>query len=516
MLRKVLVSCLLGVLLSVAAVAQAQSEPARRNVIVMIADGAGFNTFAAASMFQGKWDAAKGSSTQIYCGPEWKRLASQTFPLNMSEKPLKTGTQDPALIYDPAKAWDRAAGYEWLMASYTDSAAAATAISAGMKTYNSAINWSDLDEPIEPSMTELAKSLGRATGVVTTVEWSHATPAGFSHAHVPDRDQYEDIARQMLNGDLLDVIMGAGNPDFNNDGLPWRPRKRGAQAEEKPTGEAAKGIAGEVADNREYKYVGGKEVWDAIEAARKTPGGLYQGFRPVSTKAEFEALCEGDPPSKVVGTAQVATTLQQARTKKEALHPDDDTPLNPNVPTLATMARGALNVLSRNPNGFFLMVEGGAVDWASHNNQAHRMIQEQIDFNLAVEEVVQWVEANSSWEETLVIITADHETGFVWGPNSDSEPFQPLVDNGPGKMPGLKYHSKKHTNSLVPVFARGAGSERLGELVVGTDPVYGPYIDNTGIALALQEALTATADCLVPAAEPPLPQAAEPAAAQAQ
>lgn len=78
-------------------------------------------------------------------------------------------------------------------------------------TFNNAINWSDLGEPIKPTMSELAKSLGRATGVVTSVEWSHATPAGFSNAHVPERDQYKDIAQQMLSGGVLDVIMGAGN-----------------------------------------------------------------------------------------------------------------------------------------------------------------------------------------------------------------------------------------------------------------------------------------------------------------
>jgi alkaline phosphatase len=505
MLRKVLTALLLGVLVSMAAVARAEDKAPKRNVIVMIADGAGFNTFAAASMYQGKWDAAKGCGTQVYCGPQWKQLAARTFPLNMSTKPRKTGQQDAEVVYDPAKAWDRATGYTWLMTRYTDSAASATALSTGKKSYNSAINWSDLDQPIQPTMTELAKSLGRGTGVITSVEWSHATPAGFSNAHVPDRDQYQDIAQQMLNGGVLDVIMGTGNPDFDNDGMPWQPKKRakkkeeiskeettkedGKKAAERKEGPASKGIAGEVAEKQEYKYVGGREAWTVIEAARKTPNGLYQGFRPVSTKAEFEALCQGPVPAKVLGTAQVATTLQYARTKKNAKHPDEDTPLNQNVPTLVTMTRGALNVLGQNPNGFFLMIEGGASDWANHGNDASRMVQEQSDFNLAVEAVVQWVEANSSWEETLVLITADHETGMLWGPDSDKEPFQPLVDNGPGKMPGLKYHSKKHTNSLVPLFARGVGAERLETLIIGTDPVRGPYVDTTGVAQTAQAAL---------------------------
>lgn len=469
-LQTILVLTLLAAWSTAVPSTQADTGSPKRNVIILISDGAGFNAFAAASMYEGRWDDGTGRGAQVYDGPEWKRLASQTHPLNTSRKPRGTGEQDPALIYDPAKAWDRENGYGWLCANYTDSAAAATALSTGRKTYNSAINWSDLGEPIAPTMSELAKSLGLAAGVVTSVQWAHATPAGFSNAHVPERDEYQEIAQQILKGGVMDVVMGAGNPDFDNDGNPWQSRK---------------------GSKREYKYVGGQETWEAIEAARAQPGGLYQGYRPVSAKAEFEALCSGKAPAKVLGTAQAATTLQQARSRKGKadVPPGDDTPLNPNVPTLATMAKGALNVLSQHPNGFFLMIEGGAVDWANHANLGGRMIQEQSDFNRAVEAVVEWVETASRWEETLVVITSDHETGLIWGPGSDQEAFQPLANHGAGRMPGLRYHSKNHSNSLVPVFARGAGANRLDELVVGTDPVRGPYVDSTGIAQALQAAL---------------------------
>lgn len=493
MLRRAPVLLLwLGLLISVFPVARADDHAGKRHVIVMIADGAGFNTFRAASMYQGKWDSAEGRGMQVYDGPNWTKLAAQTFPLNTSKTPLGTNQQDPALVYDPAKAWDPATGYKWLDAGYTDSAAAGTALSTGVKTYNYSINWSDLNQPIEPTISELAKSVGLATGVVTSVEWSHATPAAFSNAHSAERDAYEKIAQQMLQGGVLDVIMGAGNPDFDNDGKPWKP-SRPKKTEAQIAAETAKGITGEIAADREYKYVGGKEAWLAIEAARKTPGGLYLGFRPVSTKAEFEALCEGDVPEKVLGTAQAATTLQQARAKIGDKHPDEDTPLNANVPTLVTMTRGALNVLGRNPNGFFLMIEGGAVDWANHNNMPGRTIQEQIDFHLAIDTVVEWVETHSNWEETLVVITSDHETGLLWGPQSDKQPFQPLVDNGPGKIPGLMYHSKKHSNSLVPLFARGVGAESLNTLVVGNDPVFGAYVDNTSITKVLRAAIESAA-----------------------
>jgi alkaline phosphatase len=84
-----------------------------------------------------------------------------------------------------------------------------------------------------------------------------------------------------------------------------------------------------------------------------------------------------------------------------------------------------------------------------------------VDFIAAIEAVVRWIETHSHWGESLLIITSDHETGLLWGPGSDKLPFTPLVDQGPGRLPQLAFNAKGHTNSLVRVYARGAGSEGL-------------------------------------------------------
>ena len=448
----------------VLALAPSLGWAATKNVIVMIADGAGFNTWNATSMYQGKWDAAKGQSTQVYDGAGWVKYACCTYPLTTSHSATNTEVQDPKVVYQPAKAWDPQKGYSWLKDGYTDSAAAATALSTGQRTYDHAINFGNLNKPVGPTMSEAGKAAGKAVGVITTVPWSHATPAGFSNAHVPQRNSYADIAKQMLEVGVMDVIMGAGNPDFDNDGKKHLLRK-------------------------DYQYVGGEPTWKALEGARAQPGGLYRGFRPVSTKAEFESLLTGPLPAKVVGTAQVGSTLQQSRKKGNTDDPALDTPLTSGLPDLAILATGALRVLNQNPKGFCLMIEGGAVDWANHANQSGRMIQEHMDYNRAVEAVIQWVNANSNWDETLLVLTADHETGLLWGSNSDKVPFDPIVSHGPGKMPGLKYHSRNHSNSLVPVFARGAGSEMLRTLVVGKDPIRGEYVENIGVAKMVHRAI---------------------------
>jgi len=455
----------LSVVLATALVPRLEAAEVK-NVILMISDGAGFNHWTAGSMYQGRWDAQRGRSTQVYDGDGWIEVACATFPLNLSETPLKTDVQDAELVYDPDKAWDPLADYDWLKRTFTDSAAAGTALATGVKTYNSAINWSDLDRPISPTMPQIAKQNRKSVGVVTSVQWSHATPASLGGARVPKRSDYEAIANQMIQDGVLDVIMGAGHPDFDNDGLP--------------------------VTKKNYQFVGGPATWEAIEAARATPDGKIHGFRPVSTKAEFESLVSGETPEKVLGTAQVAKTLQYSRSGATKGDSPYDDPLLTTVPSLAVMARGALNVLDQNPEGLWLMVEGGAVDWAGHDNMGGRMVEEQIDFVEAVEAVVQWVEANSNWDETLLILTADHETGLVWGLDSQEpwQQFQTIADRGKGSMPLLRFHSDKHSNSLVPVYARGHGALWLGELADRTDPVRGRYLDNTDVFYVMARAVS--------------------------
>jgi alkaline phosphatase len=111
------------------------------------------------------------------------------------------------------------------------------------------------------------------------------------------------------------------------------------------------------------------------------------------------------------------------------------------------------------------------------------MLEEQLDFDRTVATVVRWVETHSSWEETLLIVTGDHETGCLTGPGSDPG-WQLLVNRGRNQLPDMQWHSDSHTNHLIPLFAKGQGAERLLPLVRGHDPVHGPYVDNTAVAEA--------------------------------
>lgn len=178
--------------------------------------------------------------------------------------------------------------------------------------------------------------------------------------------------------------------------------------------------------------------------------------------------------SRVFGVAQVASTLQQSRA--------DGAPMN-DVPNLATLSQGALNVLDNNDNGFFLMVEGGAIDWAGHGNESECDLEEVADFDNAVDSVIEWVETNSSWDDTLVVVTADHETGYLFGETpGDYSSIIPSTDADPATLAAHSWNSGDHTNMLVPFFSKGAGTEQLTTLGTGLDLVRGHYLDNTSMA----------------------------------
>ena len=252
----------------------------------------------------------------------------------------------------------------------------------------------------------------------------------------------------MINKSAAEVIMGCGNPLFDPDGKPDK--------------------------TSHYKYID-ESTWTTLLSG--SAGGDADGdgspdhWKLIQTRAEFQNLATGPTPKRVFGIPQVFETLQEKRSGDTNATPFK-VPFNQTVPTLEEMTRAAINVLDEDPNGFFIMIEGGAVDWASHANHSGRLIEETNDFNKSVEAVIHWVNTKSSWDETLVIITADHETGHLTG----------ILNNGPRNLPTMEWHSKNHTNSLVPFFAKGPGSQFFKNALVGLDPLRGPYIDNTNVA----------------------------------
>ncbi|ADJ26606.1 Alkaline phosphatase [Dehalogenimonas lykanthroporepellens BL-DC-9] len=414
-----------------------------KNIIVMIADGWGYNQVLSTNYYQ-------GVNKQSY----------ELFPVKagMSHYEVEKSNGEPIIYgYDPVAMWS---DFDYAKQNATDSASSGTAIASGEKTFSGMIGWSIDGEPIY-LITELAEELGKSTGVVTSVQISHATPASFV-AHNASRNNYSDIANEMILSSATDVIMGAGNPYFDNDG-----------------NELSSG---------NFRYIGGESTWEGLLAGTigndANGDGSVDYWNLIQDKDDFQSLMTGETPGRIIGIAQVATTLQQSRSGNGSADPCT-VPFNDNVPTLAEMSVGALNVLDADPDGFFLMIEGGAVDWAGHDNQSGRLIEEMTDYNTAVEAVINYLKANKLWDDTLLIVTGDHETGYLWGPDSgatDNGPvWNPIVNNGAGNLPGMAWYSGDHTNQLIPFFATGKGHQLVRAYLDETDPVRGKYLDNSNI-----------------------------------
>lgn len=406
------------------------------NVILIIGDGAGFNHLEVASCY-------------IYGTKD--SLTSQSFPVQLA------CTTFPATGhgYDSQKAWS---DFDYVMQKYTDSAASGTALACGVKTYNGAIGV-DQKKKALVNLLEQAKLSGKMTGVVTTVPFSHATPAAFV-AHNEDRHHYHEIAGEMILESAVDVIMGAGHPFFDHNG--------------------------ERLTEPNYRYIS-KSLWDTLNSRGPDKENPPHKWTLIQTRTDFQKLMNGPAPDRVFGLAQVASTLQEGRSgqgQTEAFQ----YPMTETVPNLEEMARAAINILDDDPDGFVLMIEAGAIDWASHENNSVRLIEELVDMEETVKAVVNWIETESSWNNTLLVVTADHETGYITGPESDrgEAVWNPVVNNGKGHIPGFEWHSGNHTNSLVPLQAKGKGSKNFNLVADKSDSVYGNYLDNTDVGLILK------------------------------
>ncbi len=440
-----------------------------KNIILMIADGTGTNTIAATGMYTGKL------GKQIFDGDGWTKTDVSTYPLRTGEAPREGPqglAQDPSVIYDPAKNWDttpvttmtgrnpdRFAGYAWTKRTAPDSANTIVSIVTGRKTYNNAVNVDGNGKPMT-TFAELAQRAGKAVGVVTTVQFADATPAVSGGAHNVSRDNRTAIASEMLNAGILSVIMGTGNPDYDNNGAPR--------------------------SMPNYSWISEKE-WTELKAGAK-------GFKLIQDVGDFTALTTAaTTPAKVAG---IARSFDGTQAYRRGAVPARETPFSvprrTDVPSLKTMALGALNVLDADADGMFLMIEGGGVDRAMHANNIGRTIEEKMEFDEAVEAISTYLDANTAgnnWSNTLVIVTGDHDH-LLLGPESDTVPYQPLADRGAGRVPGYKWQHTGHSNQLVPLYARGPGANMFLACANQSDALTdgsgrtlgrGAYLDQTEI-----------------------------------
>ena len=330
-----------------------------KNVILFVGDGMGFSTVTATRIFEGQQRGVDG---------ELNVLAWEAFPYLAASK---TYSHD---------------------AQITDSAPSAVAMTTGVKTINDLMgldhtakldSCEDQKTKHVSTLWEMAELIGMATGAITTARLTHATP-GATYAHIANRDWEADsnmpaeavsagcadIARQLVEmkfGDGLEVAMGGGRSYFVPEAMadpeyPDDEKKKGKRKDGKNLTDAWLDRYGD-----KGAYVWNKEQFAAIDPAKTDH--LLGLFEPSHMQYDYDRA--GDKAGE---------------------------------PSLAEMAEKAIDILSRNPEGFVLLVEGGRIDHGSHELNAYRTLSDGVAMNEALKAVLRKV----NLDETLIVVTGDH------------------------------------------------------------------------------------------------------------
>ncbi len=385
-----------------------------RNVILMIGDGMGPDVVTAAGAYKYGTDYFKfGGKEKLTLETLSKHYYMTTFSASGKGYDYTWNNGDTAYVKNGA----------------TDSAAAATAMATGVKTNDGYVSVDTDKKPVE-IITEYARKMGKKTGVVTSVYFYDATPAGFS-AHNGGRGNAKEISQEMFNVTQPDVLMGTG-------GLGNTPLET-----------AFKNIS--------------KENWDGVLAGKT-------GYTYMESRADFQQLITKPAPGRILGLVHGDSPLKPRNA--------DGKSADPNQPTLKEMTQATLSTLN-NPAGFIVMIEGGNIDKIAHGNNLDGTIGEVLAFDEAIAATIDWIAQNGGWEQNLLIITADHDTGYL-------NDVQPTEAN---KLPLVKWGNDGkgwggHTNRIVDLYTMGEGSELFDKYAKkNTDFLLGTVqvVDNTDI-----------------------------------
>ena len=233
----------------------------------------------------------------------------------------------------------------------TGSAAAGTALATGHKTTIATISMDGKRQKKLKTMAEMAKDKGMKVGIISTVDIDHATPACF-YAHQPTRNMFFDISLDLINSNF-DFFAG-GNFRY-------------------------------LTDKRNNKTI------NLIDLAEQ------KGYKYINTKQEFNKLSKKS--GKVIAIGPVLAEGNALRYSIDQTAEDIN---------LADFTSKAIELLD-NKTGFFMMIEGGKIDWACHANDAATTIHEVIDFDNAVKVALKFYDKHP--KQTLIVVVSDHETG---------------------------------------------------------------------------------------------------------
>lgn len=290
----------------------------------------------------------------------------------------------------------------WANGPITDSAPAGTALSTGYKTNPGVVGLNGEGTP-QATILEAAELNGLSTGIIATSEITHATPAAFS-AHVESRQDYNSVMKQQLYKDM-EVVLGGGRLFFESTG-------GGKRNDGKDLTEDIKALG--------YDYVTSKSEMNESSSDK-----LWGLFAEKDLAYDFDRVAEE----------------------------------NNEEPSLAEMTEKAIEVLEKDEDGFFLMIEGSKIDWAAHANDPSGAIGDILAFDEAVQVALDYAKEN---QDTLVVVTTDHaNSGFSIGNESTTSGYDDLTfEESIMQMKDFKLSAEKFTS-----LTEGKSNEEIKGLI---------------------------------------------------
>jgi alkaline phosphatase len=310
-----------------------------------------------------------------------------------------------------------------------DSASAVTAISCGQKTHSGVIGMDGERKTRCETIAESAKKMGWKVGILSSVSLDHATPAGF-YAHVPSRRKTHDISLQLTDSGF-DYFAGGQLSELVSSRDQSRPKVL------------------ETAREKGYTIAVGGE---ALHALRPGAGKVIAMSREVDSHAAMPF------------------TIDQGGDKSHV--------------TLAEYLERGIELLS-NPTGFFIMVEGGKIDWACHAHDAAASIHETLALDETVARAVEFYDDHPG--ETLIVVTADHETGGMAIGFAGTQYFSCIENLRNQKMSYLEF--ERRLGEYLK--ARTAGETRLEDILPLIREAFGLHVMPAETRAILEKSISA-------------------------
>jgi len=444
----------------------AQAKP---RLILLVEEGLGHEMINAARLYSEAadlWDWRLDTN--------WTYASVSTLPLTTRTAP--DGSDPEALpAYDSLKAWDGTeisltpesltqttfVGYKWLIENATDRQQVATALGSGTPSFNTSINWLSYPQksgtPLPPTqqLLEWANYNGLKTGIISDMPFSHGTNTILGGARFASDETAIARFNYIVKSSPLDLYVATGHPKYNE--------------------------LGQALSDPRYVFCTQND-WQDLRAKTRASGWnlIFGDENLMGVNAQSGAKNE-----------RRMVILQYGDTTSTDAVSADASGLSASLATsLRFQIKMALDNMNQSENGFVLVIHMGRLPYFLKSELQKESVEEVVNTFRTIVMCEQWVENNSGWDDTSLILVSAYEYGLIWGSESSSFPYAQVTNRGKKRVPGFRINHKGPTAALAPLLIRGDMAKSVSELYQAEDPIYGEYLPISKLGTLLKRFVT--------------------------